>query len=506
MKAQLRVGGAALAGVLLASLAACGGSSDASSSDDRALRIATAADVSSLDPIKGNAGSDHVMLYPLYDTLISFNDGLEIEPGLAESWEQVSPTELTLNLREGVTFHDGTDFDAEAVQFNLERAAAEGSNIAADIASIDSVRVDDASTVTLELKHPDSSLLMALADRAGMMVSPTATEAAGGDLTTDPVGTGPWQFVEWNRGSRLEVEEFDDYWDEDVERVSSIEFNIVPDPKTRATSLRSGQQDISLEITPSDADSLESADGVRLEENPRMWLNQVYLNRGSQELGDARVRRALSLAIDRDLILKSAYFDRGTVAHGALPTDYWAAPPDSVEYPYDPDEARRLLEEAGADDLTFEMFANADSATIRVAEILKQQWAEVGVTVEISPREVVQATNDYFNDRKAPALLSAWTGRPDPAMTYRLLFSAEGYFNTSDEATPGIEKALERVDEATAQEERAPGLDAAAEAVYEDTPFLPLAFASNLVGVSEDVQGFEDNLLGKPKFTGITLD
>lgn len=504
MKTPVRTGIAGLAALLLLfTLAACGGGSSAN--PDRALRVAVPADVSALDPIRGNAGSDHVMLYTLYDTLISFNAGLEAEPGLAESWKQTSPTALTLTLRDGVKFHDGTDLDAEAVKFNIERAQGEGSNIAADIASVKSVKVVDPLTVTLKLAHPDSSLLMALADRAGMMVSPTAAQKADNDLTTAPVGTGAWKFDEWKHGAQLRVTRFQDYWNKDVERVSAIEFNVVPDPKTRVTSLRSGQQDIALEVSPSEAAGLEAASGVELEQHPRMYLEQVYMNRKSEELGDPRVRRALSLAIDRESIVKSAYFDRATPASGALPGDYWAAPPSDVDYPYDPDQARALLKEAGAEGLTFDMIANADSATVRVAEILKAQWKDIGVTVNIRPLEVVQATSDYFNDRKAPALLSAWTGRPDPAMTYRLMFTGEGYFNTSHESVPGIEDALTAVDAAATPEERKPGLDMAAQAVYEDTPFLPIAFSDLLIGRSESVKGFEGNLLGKPKFLGVTL-
>ncbi|GAA2074715.1 ABC transporter substrate-binding protein [Aeromicrobium halocynthiae] len=496
--------GAMLVAALLTVLTACGGGGDSNGSD-RALRVAAAADASSLDPIRGNAGTDHVLLYPMYDTLVSIDAGLEPQPGLAESWEQVSPTELTMQLREGVTFHDGEPFDAEAVKYNIERAKGEGSNIQADVAAVESVRVDDPMTVTFELGRPDASLLLVLADRAGMMVSPAAAEAAGGDLSTSPVGAGGWEFQEWRRGSVLRVARYDDYWDESAERVASIDMNIIPDPTTRATSLRSGQQDIALEVAPSDAGSLEDASGVDLDQSPRVNLHQVYLNRGSDELGDPEVRRALSLAIDRDNLLESAFFGRGSVAHGALPNDYWAEAPSSVRYDHDPAEAQRLLEEAGASDLSFDMIANADSATVRVAEILKEQWAAVGVTVNILPREVVQATNDYFNDRRAPALLSMWTGRPDPAMTYTLMFSAEGYFNTSDEATPGLEEAVARADVSTDPAERKPGMDEAAEAVFEDTPFLPLAFADSLIGLREDVDGFESNLLGKPKFIGVTL-
>lgn len=496
--------GAVAAALLLTALAACGGGG--STDSDRALRVAAASDASSLDPIRGNAGTDHVLLYPLYDTLISFDSGLEPKPGLAESWEQPDPKTLVLKLREGVTFHDGEPLDAEAVVYNIERAQGEGSNIQADLASVESVTATDASTVTFALKDADASLLLVLADRAGMMVSPKAAEAAGGDLSTKPVGAGGWEFKEWKRGSVLKVTKFADYWDEDTERVSAIDFNIITEPKTRVTSLRSGQQDVAMEISPSDSDSLEKASGVSLDASPRVNLNQVYLNKAAPELKDPRVRKALSLAIDRESLLKSGYFNRGVIADGIVPGgDYWAAPPASVKSAYDPDEAKKLLADAGQETFSFDMIANADSATIRVAEILKEQWAAVGVTVKIRPLEIVQATNDYFNDRKAPALLSQWTGRPDPAMSYRLMFSGEGYFNTSDQGTPGLDEALQKADVSTEPAERKPGLDEAAEAVFEDTPWLPLVFGDSLVGLGKDVKGFEGNLLGKPKFNGVTL-
>ncbi|SKB05375.1 ABC transporter substrate-binding protein [Aeromicrobium choanae] len=504
MKIRFR-GGAIAAALLLSVVAACGGGGGESGDSDRALRVAAVSDASSLDPIRGNAGTDHVLIYPLYDTLISYDKGLEAQPGLAESWEQKSPTELTLKLREGVKFHDGEPFNAEAVVYNFERAKGEGSNIQADLASVDSVTADDEYTVTYKLNGPDASLLLVLADRAGMMVSPKAAEAAGGDLSTKPVGAGGWEFVEWKRGSVIKVKRYADYWDKDAERVSAINFNIIPDPKTRVTSLRSGQQDVVMDVSPSDADGLEKASNVAVSDTPRVNVNQVYLNRDSEELGDPQVRKALSLAIDREALLKSAYFGRGSVANGALPSDYWAAPPESVKSEFNPDEAKKLLSAAGESDLTFDMIVNADSATVRVAEILKEQWSDVGVTVNIKPLEIVQGTSDYFNDRKSPAYLSQWTGRPDPAMTYRLLFSADGYFNTSDQWTPGLEKALEKADVSTEPAERKPGLDEAAEAVFADTSFFPLVFGNSIVGLSEDVDGFEGNLLGKPKFIGVTL-
>ncbi len=487
-------------------LTACSSGDGSPPADEsRELRVAIPGDASSLDPIRGSSGNDHVLLYPIYDTLVSYDSDLLAQPGLAESWELTTPTELKLNLREGVTFHDGTDFDAEAVKYNIERAKSDESNIQPDVSAVEEVRIEDEYSVSLILNRPDSALLMALADRAGMMVSPTAAEAANGDLSTAPVGAGGWSFAEWRHGESLRVTEFADYWDKESVRASAITMSVMPEPKTRVTSLRGGQQDIAIEIAPSDADSIKDASGVTLFQAPRLNSNMAYINTASQELGDPKVRKALSLAIDREAILKSGFFGLGTTAHSIMPDGYWAEAPASVKYDYDPVAAEALLAEAGASGMSFQMLIVADAQTTRIAEILKEQWAAVGVTVELLPRELVQLTQEYFVDKAYPAALTQWTGRPDPGTSYAQLFGADGFYNTSDIATPGLEEALAEQNSSIDNAERNPGLDRAAEAVFEDTSSLPLAFVDSLVGLSDDVEGFELSLLGKAKFIGVSL-
>ncbi|UNX56610.1 ABC transporter substrate-binding protein (plasmid) [Georgenia sp. TF02-10] len=497
---------AAVVVAITLAVSACGGTdSDTTKSGDKRLEVAVPADASSLDPILGSAGGDHVMLYPIYETLISFDADMTPQPGLVEEWQQASPTELTLTLREGLTFHDGTALDAEAVKFNLERARDEGSNVAVDLAAVKTIRVEDPRTVTLLLSEPDASLLMALSDRAGMMVSPAAVEASDGDVSNNPVGSGGWSYVEWNRGQSLRVERFEDYWNADAARVQEIQFNVVADPTTRATSLRSGQQHIALSYPAAAASTVGDDSDLQLERTPRLWVDQVYFNTAAPELNDPRVRRALNLAIDREAIVKSAYFELGSPASSLFPSDYWAAAPEDVVYDFDQDEARSLLAEAGASDLTFDMLLSADAGSVRMAEIIQQQWADIGVTVELQPREGVQAVNAYFTDHAAPALLSAFTGRPDPKMAYDVVFSEESFYNTSGEPTPGLEAALEQTDESVEIPDRVEGFQAAARAVYDHSAFLPLCFPDNLIGLSSEVSGFQDNLLGKPKFLGVTL-
>ncbi|MFO6452571.1 MULTISPECIES: ABC transporter substrate-binding protein [unclassified Aeromicrobium] len=495
----------AAAALMTAVLSACGGS-DEKSAGSTTLRVAAQSDVSSLDPIRGNSGNDHVMLFPIYDTLVSFDEGLQPQPGLVESWDSPSPNELTLTLRSGVTFHDGEPLDADAVKVNLDRARAEDSVAAADLASIENVRVDDELVVTLELSRPDASLLLVLADRAGMMVSPAALEANDNDVSRNPVGAGGWKLSDWKQGNELRLERFDDYWDEDAERAESLRIKIITDPRTRVTAMRSGQQDIALDVQPVDAESLEKEKSVVLESQTSLLVHGMYMNTSAPQFSDATVRRALALAIDRDTIVKNALFGHGQPASGVLPDGYWAETPDSVDYAYDPDEAKRLLAEAGEPDLEFDMLSRSDTSSVRLAEILKDQWAAVGVTVNILPRDVVEATDQYFNQKSSPAYLAGWSGRPDPSMTYRSLFDAKGYYNVGGLDIDGMAEAIGAADKSFDLDERVVGLDAAAVAAYESTPFLPVAFQDALIARSDKVQGFQMNQMGKPKFIGITVD
>src|SRR5881227_1271770 len=170
---------ALISGALAVSL---GGSAHAQGTPKRGgiLRISAPANPSSLDPATGGAGSDHAFLFTMYDTLTEWEfETLKPKPGIAESWSFADPTTFVLNIRPGVTFHDGTPLDAEAVKFNLERNKTDPkSNIKADLASMASAEVTGPMQVTLKLSAPDAALPGILSDRAGMMVSPTALKAA----------------------------------------------------------------------------------------------------------------------------------------------------------------------------------------------------------------------------------------------------------------------------------------------------------------------------------------
>ena len=270
-------------------------------------------------------------------------------------------------------------------------------------------------------------------------------------------------------------------------------------------ALLAGQQDIVAGIPGASAASVDEAEGVTLSSKPGLFTQMVYINTGSAELGDPRVRRALSLAIDREAILESGYFGFGEVASGYFPSIYWAATPDSATYAYDPAQARALLEAAGRSDLTFDMTVIASADFARISEILKAQWADIGVTVNLLPREVVQQNQEFILEKKFPAMFSQLTSRPDPAMIYRVVGTAAGFNNPSEIPVPGLEEALSEQDLWNEQADRKPGLDRAAQAIYEHTQSFSIIHGYTLTGLSDDVQGFEMSLLGKAKFVGVSL-
>src|SRR5262249_51662336 len=172
----------------------------------RSLVVASATDVDSMYPYWSATKADRMVNHNIFEPLVVLDAGLNIKPGLAESWQQVDPKTLVFKLRHGVKFHDGTDFNAEAARFNFNRMKTEPKSVRkGEVASIDSVDAIDAYTIRLNLKRPDAALLATLTDRAGMMVSPKVVQERGAELERNAkgAGTGPFQFVEWVKDDHL---------------------------------------------------------------------------------------------------------------------------------------------------------------------------------------------------------------------------------------------------------------------------------------------------------------
>jgi ABC-type transport system substrate-binding protein len=457
-------------------------------------------DSSSLDPISGNSGNDHMSLYPLYDRLLNFDpETLEATPGLVTEWDQPDPETLVLVLQEGVTFHDGTPFDAEAVKYNLERALTlDTSTVKADIAMIDSVEATGPLEVTIHMNRPDASLLLILADRPGMMVSPTAAEAAGPEFGLNPVGTGPFKFVEWLQGDRLVVEKNADYWQEGKPYLDRITFRYITDQQTVSNALRTNEADVALKFAASEVETLNAPD-ISVEVHPSLSTTVCYFNFSRPPFDDAQVRRAVSLAIDRDALNQVLAFGLAQPASQLFPPGYWAADPElATTFTLDVEQAKQLMADAGlADGVDIRGLTYTGTAQTRLMEVMQAQLAEIGVDMNVETMEVGSATSRFFEDLGYDLYCAGWSGRPDPSQTANSLWAPDAFYNAGKYESPGMTEALEKAGSTLGKEERADAFSEVVSLVQDDALVLPLLHQPDITAVYDDIGGFVPNLYGK---------
>ncbi|KFI28322.1 peptide ABC transporter [Haematobacter massiliensis] len=471
------------------------------------LKVALHANPSSLDPATGSSGSDHMYLYCLYDTLTEWDpDTLTVRPGLARSHAFTDPKTLVLDLEEGVTFHDGTPLDAEAVKFNLDRVRSEPiSNIRADLATVESVEVTGPLQVTLHLKESDSALPLILSDRVGMVLSPTALRASeGGRIDRAPVGSGPWKLVSWTDGERFLAERHPGYWRDDRPGMQEIEILIMPDAATRLRSLQSGQTHIACQITELLQPIVKRSPTLEVRARPTIWCYTLFLNASKGPLADVRVRQALNHAIDRENFIRAAMAGQGEAASMMLPKSHWAYATEAEgRTTFDLDKAKALLAEAGyADGFTLDFRGFPDQAYVQRQEVILNQLSKVGIRGRFANAPIPETDSRWWGERQGEAYFSVWTGRPDPTNIYTILYGETSYYNPSRLKPP--EGFMEAIAESRATDDQAARAKALSKAQVLAMDFalnVPIAFRYQMDAVNRSVSDFGPNLLGKPKFT-----
>jgi peptide/nickel transport system permease protein/peptide/nickel transport system substrate-binding protein len=475
------------------------------------LRVSAPTNPSTLDPIAGTAGSDHVYLYALYDALVDWDPKtMEPRPGLAESWSWPDPETLVLNLRPGIQFHDGTLCDAEAVKFNLDRGKTDpSSNVKPELTSVRAVRTEGATRVIVELNQPDTALPLILSDRAGMMCSPTAVRERGARFGREPVGVGPWKFVSWANDEKVTVTRHTGYWRKDRPWLDGIEISVIGEVNTGLRSVIGGQNDFVYFLAPQQKAIVDRAKSLVPVTGPTTWCVQLYLNYGRKPLDDRRVRQAMNLSIDRDAFNKATANGLAEPAYCHFPTAHWAFDKDAASVvTYDPDRAKQLLAEAGyKDGIDLDCFAASDQRTLQREEVLVEQWKKVGIRAHFAHGVIPNSTAQFFIEKQHDAYLSTWTGRPDPTQTYQLGFGKDAFYNPGrTDPVAGLAAAL--VDSRRDQDQaaRKKAFAKLQRMVAENALFIPLQFQFEMDAHVQKMRGYQPNLLGKPRFLDVWLE
>ena len=319
---------------------------------------------------------------------------LKIVPDLAKSWEVLDAGKTyVFHLEEGVKFHDGTDFDAEAAKWNIDRILDPEvkSWVRPYYEEIDTVEVVDKYTLRIRMKQPSGALLTALGGyfQGIPMISPKAFETYGKDWLYHPVGTGPYIFKEWVPGKHVILEKNPNYFRKGLPYIDTLEFRIMKDPLTASTALRAGEIDFITRMPIQQVPLLEKSPGIKVITGPELAPTIALLNMRVKPLDDVRARRAVGgYGINRVEIAKVAFQGRATPLVSVVPPGV----PDAIDlnemYPYKPDEAKRLLKELGFDNKNPFKFtiltSNVDATYANVAALLKEQMAKIGVEAKIN--------------------------------------------------------------------------------------------------------------------------
>jgi peptide/nickel transport system substrate-binding protein len=414
------------------------------------LRIGLAEDPDVLDPTLARTYVGRIVFASLCDKLFDIDDKVNIVPQLATGSETSADGKtVTIKLRAGVKFHDGEAMDAEAVKFSLERhMTMTGSFRKPELAAVDKVEVADPSTVKILLKQPFSPLIAQLADRAGMIVSPKASMAAGDKFGLKPVCAGPFKFVERVQQDRIVLEKFADYWNAANIHIDRVIFRPVTESTVRLANLKSGSLDLIERALATDLKEIKADPKLRLATVPELGYQGITLNVAKSDaaktsFADAKVQAAFSAAIDRKAITEVVF--NGEFLAG----NQWMSPQSpwyqtTMPVPgRDVAKAKKLLAEAGVKTpLAIDLMVPNNPETRQVAEVIQSMAAEAGFDVKIRVTEFATSLVEAEQGRYQAYML-AWSGRVDPDGNAFSFFKTKAPNNYSGFSDPDVDALLD---------------------------------------------------------------
>lgn len=471
--------------------------------------IAIGEDPPSLNPAISTGYAEGEVGSKVFEGLVWIDGNYEAQPALAESWDiSDDGTIYTFNLREGVEFHDGTPLTSEDVRFSFEEVlGVYHSRMTPTMEErVEGIETPDESTVIFTLQEPFAPFLQQLDVYDGAIL-PAHIYGESDDVlespaNNEPVGTGPFRFASWDRGSAVILERNDNYWDNGLPYLDGVAFQIIPQANARAIALETGEIDwvSGFYLPETDFDSLEAADNVRLEGNvgiPALYF--MAMNTESEVLADAEVRRAVAQAIDRERILEQAVDGFGRVGYGPFGDGFdWissAHPGYAASFEYDPDAAREVISEAGFEGETLTIVVDSARADLTAAaNIIADNLSEIGLAADLQLGERAVMVSQVYGDSDFDLTLQSFTSLGDPVLGYhRIYASVEPGTQFANPTLWGDEAVDSLFSEAGALPEiddRAELYAEAAEILIEQMPTLILYEEDSLDGMNAALVGY----------------
>lgn len=481
--------------------------------DPVVVTIARGTDTVTLDPAFAGDNVDIWVDSLIFEGLVrASEDGKEIEPCLADTWE-ISEDGLTytFHLRDEAKFSDGTDVTAEDAAFSINRSLNEGSWNSL-ISCIKEAKAVDEDTVEIDLNNPSGSLLSCLASFICAIYPESYYSTADADtLTKEPLGTGAFYLEEWKPDEKMILRKNPYYWETGYPLADEIDLLVVPDDNTRLMQLQAGQIDAMEGVSAQMREQLQNTAGVNIIDFPTTHVDYVSFNYTSEKLNDKRVRQALNYATNREDINRAVFGGLGTLCPSVVwPTaEYFN--PDQKSYDYDPDKAKELLAEAGAENLDLNLIiSTGDASSLMEATILKDQWSKVGVNLNIEQMDS-SARRDARNNLTFEVLLNYFTSDITDTAENMEMFCIKDNFdcwhlgwNGADQEE--AEKLVKEAGATTDKEIRKTNYYKAQEIMADNALIIPLVTLPETVAVRDNVSGFEQGILGNYYFNELTIN
>ena len=504
--------------VLLSTMAVFAGGSGESSSGAPAgmpvtavpdtLTAAMVSEAAQLDP-QGNSVTqpDAIINVQVYEGLVRMNnDTNEIEPWLAESWEQIDDNTLRVKLREGVLWQDGTELTTEDVLFTIQRGVVSNSKEycwgAVDAANCEII---DKYTIDIRTFGPYPALLSMMVDNGWLIVNKNYFESHDYNyFIRHPMGTGPWVFKEWVAGDNVSFERNENYWGQKP-YFKNLVIRTIADDTTRSLALETGEVDYVIGIQNSQIDYLRNTDTVDVYLFPGMTLEYIVCNGAMhEELNDVRVRQALRYAMDLEGMVKIAYGQTATPADGIVTsaTSIYVPCPEEQKYEYNLEKAKQLMAEAGyPNGFDATIICKDSSDRVAMCEMLKNAWAEIGVNLEIQVMDIatyydkVQRGDTWFALGGFVCLAS------DGDMYHDLFYSTQGFGqNYGGYKNPEFDRLADAGRYEMDPEQRDAYYAEMQYLLRDELPWIPVAYVYETTGVRSTLTGIDLDKNGQPRF------
>ena len=468
------------------------------------LRIGLNEDPDALDPARGGSFVGRLVFAAVCDKLIDTDQANRFIPQLATSWSWSDDAlALTLTLREGVRFHDGEMFDAEAAKVNLDRyRSAPESLRKGELRPVSAVEVVDAKTIRLRLSQPYAPLIAALSDRAGMMISPRGMARLGDKLANELPCAGPFKLTERVAQDRIVVDRFPGYWDAAAIELDRVVYQPVPDTTVRLVNLRAGQLDMIERISPSDAADVKKNPKLRLIAQPALAYYTLALNLAENSpLRDPAIREALEAAIDRQVL-------NDVVMDGQfIPSNQFEAPGSlyhNAARPVPPRDLAKTKALLAGRHPQVTITVGNQPVELQAAQVIQSMANEAGFDVKLRAMEANALiasgkTGDFH------ALLVIWSGRVDPDGNVSIWLAKDGFLNWGKYDNPPFETLLTHARGVTDPQARRGDYMKISEIYLNDRPHMVLYHLKWLWGISEKVSGFVPTPDGLIRLRGVSV-